>query len=146
MQLQNVKREPQNIEFRITNFEGWFRSAQSFFIKWTGFIPSTFDFRYSSFDILFYRFFFQSDRPLTSKRCFWHLNIVFLATGLPDPIVDYSHTNDACYPQPLPHHQNLSSHFGRKYSDIAGQLMPQRPHREGQYIANQKCHNGLFNG
>jgi hypothetical protein len=45
--------EPQNNEPQ--NFEGWYRCALSFWLKSIEFLTSTFDIRYSLFDIRFFR-------------------------------------------------------------------------------------------
>ena len=55
------KSEPQNIECRISNDEGWNRFAQSF-LKQTEYIHSTFDVGRSMFDV--HQFLFRLDWPL----------------------------------------------------------------------------------
>jgi hypothetical protein len=55
-----VKSEPQNIEYRMSNVEGWNRCAQSF-LEWTEFIYSTFDVGRSMFDV--HQFLFRFDWP-----------------------------------------------------------------------------------
>ena len=56
------KREPQNIECRILNVEGWYRCRSIILIK-TDRIPS-FEIRYSSFDIRYSLFTFLFRTPL----------------------------------------------------------------------------------
>ena len=53
MKIHEAKSEPQNIECRMSNVEGWFRFAQSFFYKIDRI--HSFDIRHSLFDIRFFK-------------------------------------------------------------------------------------------
>src|SRR5210317_1635345 len=65
---QNKKSEPQNIEYRISNDEGWNRFAKSF-LNQTEYIHSTFDVGRSMFDV--HQFFFDYIGRLVGhpRRC-----------------------------------------------------------------------------
>jgi hypothetical protein len=61
MKLHQIKSEPQNIECRITNDEGWNRFAKSF-LKQAEYIHSMFDVGRSMFDV--HQFLLRSNWPL----------------------------------------------------------------------------------
>ncbi len=61
-------------------------------------------------------------------------------------IVNYSHQYNTGNPKPLTQQQKLCTHFRRKNTDIARQLMAQSPHGKSQDISDQQGQDGLFNG